>query len=175
MIGADVINKMINRKTIKVEIETGKAPDRLSISFKYVEAISNVNEAEIDVAVELAEERLEKGESSGYEFLFLEFEGKTVAYSCFGLIPCTKSSFDLYWIATHADFRNRGLGALLLKVTEETIKKLKGSGVYVETASRAQYLPTRQFYEKNGYTLKAQFEDYYDKGDDLVYYVKKIC
>jgi ribosomal protein S18 acetylase RimI-like enzyme len=133
------------------------------------------NEAEIDVAVELAEERLEKGENSGYEFLFLEFEGKTVAYSCFGLIPCTKSSFDLYWIATHADFRNRGLGALLLKVTEETIKKLKGSGVYVETASRAQYLPTRQFYEKNGYTLKAQFEDYYDKGDDLVYYVKKIC
>ncbi len=132
-------------------------------------------EDEIDIAVELAEERLDKGESSGYEFIFLEADGVTVAYSCFGLIPCTKNSFDLYWIATHHDYRNQGLGKQLLKTTEDTIKRLKGSGIYVETASRALYTPTRQFYEKNGYTLKAQFEDYYDKGDDLVYYVKRIC
>jgi len=132
------------------------------------------NDEEIDVAAELAEERLEKGEASGYEFIFLEIEDKTVAYSCFGLIPCTKNSYDLYWIATHHDYRNRGLGKQLLKATEEDIKALKGGGIYVETASRKQYTPTRMFYEKNGYELKAQFEDYYDKGDDLVYYVKRL-
>jgi len=132
------------------------------------------NEEEIDVAAELAEERLEKGEASGYEFIFLEIEGKTVAYSCFGLIPCTKNSYDLYWIATHLDYRNRGLGKQLLKATEEEIRTLKGGGIYVETASRKQYTPTRMFYEKNGYELKAQFEEYYDKGDDLVYYVKRL-
>ncbi|PKP31983.1 MAG: N-acetyltransferase [Bacteroidetes bacterium HGW-Bacteroidetes-16] len=132
------------------------------------------NDEEIDVAAELAEERLYKGEASGYEFIFLEVDGKTVAYSCYGLIPCTKNSYDLYWIATHHDFRNRGLGKQLLKATEEEIKALKGGGIYVETASRKQYTPTRMFYEKNGYELKAQFEDYYDKGDDLVYYVKRL-
>lgn len=129
---------------------------------------------EIEIAVELVEERYNKGESSGYEFIFLELDGKTVAYSCYGLIPLTKSSYDLYWIATHADYRSQGLGKILLTKTEDDIKARKGTGVYAETSSRDLYLPTRQFYLKNGYTLKAQFEDYYDKGDDLVYFVKKV-
>ncbi|HEY9114284.1 MAG TPA: GNAT family N-acetyltransferase [Bacteroidales bacterium] len=129
---------------------------------------------EIEIAVELAEERYNKGEASGYEFIFLELEGKTVAYSCYGLIPLTKSSYDLYWIATHADYRNKGLGKILLQKTEDDIKARKGTAVYAETSSRDLYISTRQFYLKNGYTLKAQFEDYYDKGDDLVYFVKKV-
>lgn len=160
----------MNNITLRKEIT---ASDPATIR-EIVTSTGFFGEDEIDVAVELAEERLEKGEASGYEFIFLEIEGKTVAYSCFGLIPCTKNSYDLYWIATHQDFRNRGLGKQLLKATEEDIKALKGGGIYVETASRKQYTPTRIFYEKNGYELKAQFEDYYDKGDDLVYYVKRL-
>lgn len=131
-------------------------------------------EDEIHVAVELAEERLSKGESSGYEFLFAEVNGKTVAYSCYGLIPCTLHSYDLYWIATHQDFKNRGIGRALLRETEKAIKKAGGTGIYVETSSREQYAPTRAFYEKNGYILKARFEDYYDMGDDKVVYIKKV-
>lgn len=129
---------------------------------------------EIEIAVELVEERLNKGEASGYEFIFLELDGETVAYSCYGLIPLTKSSYDLYWIATHAEHRNKGLGKILLQKTEDDIKARKGTAVYAETSSRDLYISTRQFYLKNGYTLKAQFEDYYDKGDDLVYFVKKF-
>ncbi len=160
----------MNNITLRKEIT---ASDPATIR-EIVTSTGFFGEDEIDVAVELAEERLEKGEASGYEFIFLEVDGKTVAYSCYGLIPCTKNSYDLYWIATHLDYRNRGLGKQLLKATEEEIKALKGGGIYVETASRKQYTPTRMFYEKNGYELKAQFEDYYDKGDDLVYYVKRL-
>ncbi len=129
---------------------------------------------EIDIAIELAEERLSKGAASGYEFIFLEYDGKTVAYSCYGLIPLTKSSYDLYWIATHAEYRGKGLGKILLQETEKDIKARGGTGIYAETSSRALYEPTRQFYLKNEYDLKAQFEDYYDEGDDLVYFVKRI-
>jgi len=129
---------------------------------------------EIEIAVELIEERLQKGEASGYEFIFLEIDGKTIAYSCYGLIPLTKSSYDLYWIATHSGHRNKGLGKILLVETEKDIKARKGTAVYAETSSRELYVPTRQFYLRNGYTLKAQFEDYYDKGDDLCYFVKKL-
>lgn len=132
------------------------------------------HQEEIEIAVELVEERLNKGEASGYEFIFLEVDGQTVAYSCFGLIPLTKRSYDLYWIATHADHRNRGFGKILLKETEQDIIDRKGGAVYAETSSRDLYLPTRQFYLRNGYELKAQFEDYYDIGDDLVYFVKKL-
>lgn len=129
---------------------------------------------EIKVAVELVEERLEKGMASGYEFLFAEKNGETIAYSCYGLIPCTLKSYDLYWIACHNDHRGSGIGRNLLKLTEQEIKKAGGYGVYVETSSKDQYLPTRIFYEKNNYLLKSRFEDFYDTDDDKLVYVKYL-
>ncbi|MBN2891266.1 MAG: GNAT family N-acetyltransferase [Bacteroidales bacterium] len=129
---------------------------------------------EIEVAVELVQEAFEKGKESGYEFVFVDVDDKTVAYSCFGLIPCTLVSYDLYWIATHNDFRGKGLGKVVLQKTEEIVKFLKGKGIYVETSSKPLYLPTQKFYEKNDYTLKVSFEDFYAEGDDKYVYVKKI-
>ena len=60
---------------------------------------------EIPVAVEIVEERVAEGEESGYFFLFVEMEGKTVSYSCYGPIAGTDAGFDLYWIVTHNDNR----------------------------------------------------------------------
>ena len=131
-------------------------------------------EDEIRIAVELPEEWLAKGTASGYEFLFADIDGKPVAYSCYGLIPCTLHSYDLYWIATHQDFKNRGIGRTLLRETEKAIQKAGGITIYVETSSRDQYAPTRAFYENNNYILKARYEDFYDRGDDKVVYIKKV-
>jgi ribosomal protein S18 acetylase RimI-like enzyme len=129
-------------------------------------------EDEILVAAELAEERLQKGADSGYEFLFAEIAGETVAYSCYGLIPCTLQSYDLYWIVTHRDFMNRGIGKHLLQETEKTIILAGGKGIYVETSSKDQYIPTRAFYENNQYLLRARFENFYAPADDKLVYVK---
>lgn len=131
-------------------------------------------EDEIAVAVELVEERLAKGEASGYEFIFAEINGETVAYSCFGLIACTLHSYDLYWIATHKNFMYKGIGRELLRETENAIWNAGGIGIYVETSSKDQYAPTRAFYVNNGYTLRVQLEDYYDSGDDKCIYIKKV-
>lgn len=131
-------------------------------------------EDEIAVAVELPEEMLLKGAASGYEFLFADIDGKPVAYSCYGLIPCTLHSYDLYWIATHDDYKNQGIGRALLRETEKAIKNAGGITIYVETSSRDQYTPTRAFYEKNGYIVKAIYEDFYDRGDNKVVYIKKV-
>lgn len=132
------------------------------------------NAEEIDIAVELVTENLAKGSASGYEFIFAESERKDVlGYSCYGKIPGTKNSYALYWIAVHEKYRNHGLGRVLLKETEADIFNQGGGGIYVETSSRQQYNSTRAFYANNSYQLKAQFEDYYDKGDDLVFFVKK--
>jgi ribosomal protein S18 acetylase RimI-like enzyme len=129
-------------------------------------------EDEVLVAAELVQERLEKGASSGYEFLFAEMDGETLAYSCFGLIPCTLHSYDLYWIATHREYMNRGIGKYLLQESEKAIFSLGGKGIYVETSSKDQYAPTRAFYEKNQYLLQARFENFYAPGDDKLVYVK---
>ncbi|MBN2662179.1 MAG: GNAT family N-acetyltransferase [Bacteroidales bacterium] len=145
---------------------------------EYVESILKSSgffrDDEIIVALELIDERLIKGVQSGYEFVFLEIDNIPVAYTCFGLIPCSLISYDLYWIGTHQEFRNRGLGQIVLKKTEEIIKTMNGQAIYIETSSKEMYLSTQKFYEKSGYELKVVFENFYDIGDGKSVFVKKI-
>jgi N-acetylglutamate synthase-like GNAT family acetyltransferase len=154
---------------------------RSHVKFEDIEDVTEIvrstaffREDEVLVARELIDEAFHKGKESGYEFIFAEVDGRTVAYSCYGLIPCTLKSYDLYWIATHNDFRGKGIGRIVLKQTEEAVNKLGGKTVYVETSSKEQYISTRIFYEKNDYILKAQFEDFYDIGDDKCVYIKVV-
>ena len=131
-------------------------------------------DAEIDVAVELVEERLSKGESSGYYFVFAEQGGRVVGYTCFGPIPCTIASFDLYWIAVHDSCRGQGVGKALMRKSEECIAAMGGTRVYIETSFRAQYVPTRQFYFACGYQEAAVLADFYAPGDGKVIYLKVL-
>src|SRR5512139_1266753 len=125
---------------------------------------------EIAVAVELVQERLKKGAESGYHFLFAEKDKKVVGYSCFGPIPCTVESYDIYWIAVQEELRRSGLGVELLKKVEEKIKEMGGNRIYVETSSREQYEPTRLFYSRCGYRREATLENFYSHGDHKVIY-----
>ena len=129
---------------------------------------------EIPVAVELIQERIEKGIASEYFFVFADFEGQTIAYTCFGPIACTKSSYDLYWIATQNDFRGKGIGKLILEESEKEIAKLGGKGIYIETSSKPLYAPTQQFYIKCGYKIEAILKDFYDIDDDKLIFTKFI-
>lgn len=130
---------------------------------------------EIDVAVEIVEEYLEKGASCGYRFVFLDDEnGNLIAYSSFGEIGCTRKRYDIYWLAVMNTFRGKGIGRKVMLETESQIAAEGGEIAYVETSSREQYLPTRQFYEKLNYTREAEIKDFYDNGDSKVIYSKKI-
>ncbi len=130
---------------------------------------------EVDVAVELARENLEKGpELSGYHFILAEAEGKTLGYTCFGPIPCTKNRYDLYWIAVHEQYRKMGLGKKLIRETEAQIKALGGMKIYIETSSRDLYQATRRFYSACDYQVEAILKEFYDQGDDKVIYLKNL-
>lgn len=129
---------------------------------------------EVPVAVELVAEGLEQGAACDYQFVFAEVEGSTAAYACFGLIPCTLFSYDLYWIATHENHRGQGLGKAVLREVEKAVAAAGGKAIYVETSYLPKYEPTRAFYLKNNYLEKARFEDFYNDGDDKVVYVKKL-
>ena len=131
-------------------------------------------EAEIEVAVELVQERLTKGLASEYYFVFAEQDDKVVGYTCFGPIACTLASYDLYWIAVHNDARGKGIGKKLLLKSEACIAAQGGQRVYIETASRKQYEPTRKFYLSCGYREEAVLEDFYAPGDGKVIYVKVL-
>ncbi len=90
------------------------------------------------------------------------------------MIPCSKISYDLYWIAVHSSQRGKGYGKHLLKLTEEYIKKLGGIQIILDTSSTEQYSPTRHFYESSGYEKATMIPDFYDYGDGKVIYVKRI-
>jgi ribosomal protein S18 acetylase RimI-like enzyme len=128
--------------------------------------------AEADIAVELVDTRLAQGLHSGYYFLFAEHHDKVIGYTCFGPIPGTLLSYDLYWIAVHPTYQSLGLGTTLLGRSETAIGQLGGGRIYVETSSRPLYAPTHAFYRARGYRQEAYLEDYYAPGDAKVVYVK---
>lgn len=152
---------------------TAKKEDNVNIR-EIVSSTGFFSDDEVNIAVELVEERLSKGLESGYHFLFLEVDGKTIAYSCFGPIPATKFSFDLYWIAVHKDYQNFGLGKILLTVSENAISNLGGNRIYVETSGREQYISTRKFYLACDYKEEAVLKDFYAPGDAKFLYLKVV-
>jgi GNAT superfamily N-acetyltransferase len=129
---------------------------------------------EVEIAVELVEERLKEGESSGYYFVFAEQDGTTVAYSCFGSDIMSKTCWDLYWIATHNDYRGKGIGKKLLKETEKEAAKMGCVILIAETSGLPHYAPTRAFYENTGFDLEARIKDFYTMGDDKLFFTKRI-
>jgi ribosomal protein S18 acetylase RimI-like enzyme len=130
---------------------------------------------EIEVAEELIQDRLGRGPASGYHFFFAEIENRVVGYTCYGPIPCTQKSFDLYWIAVSEELRGHGIGSRLLAETEKAILQQGGERVYIETSSRPDYEPTRKFYEQSGYHLAARLDDFYARGDAKLTWEKNLA
>ena len=129
---------------------------------------------EIDLAGELAEEKLAQGNNCSYQFLFAEDKDSILGYTCYGLIPATCGSYDLYWIAVDEKSRSQGLGKELMQKTQHIIGDMGGRLIYVETSSRDQYKPTHSFYESCGYRQEAFLKDFYAAGDSKIIYVKTL-
>ncbi len=140
-----------------------------------VESTGFFSPAEVDMAADLVRQRLKFGPAADYEFLLAEdSKGSLAAYSCFGPVPCTEGSFDLYWIAVNPGFQGGGLGRDVARRTEEIVRSMGGRRLYAETSGRPQYARTRAFYEKNGYRRASLLENFYARGDDRVTYVKEF-
>jgi len=151
-------------------------PEKRDIArvLEIVESTKFFYDHEVEIAAELVSERLAHGESTEYFFVFAEVDGITAAYSCYGPIEMSKTSFDLYWIATHNDFRGKGIGKKLL---EETFKEAKSMGCKIliaETSGLEHYAPTRAFYDSNKFELEARLKNFYAEGDDKLFYTKRI-
>lgn len=129
---------------------------------------------EVEIAAELVQERLSEGEESGYYFVFAETEGRTIAYSCFGSDVMSKTCYDLYWIATHNDYRGKGIGKKVLAETEKLALEMGCQILIAETSGLPHYEPTRGFYHNTGFILEATIKDYYTLGDDKLFFTKRI-
>ncbi len=139
-----------------------------------IRATSFFNPEEIEVALELVDDRLANGESSHYRFLVAEADGAIAGYACWGPIPGSQESADLYWIVVHPRFQGRGVGSALLEAAEAWMSAAGRPRVYVETSTRPQYLPTRAFYTACGYHLASELPDFYAPGDGKATFLKVL-
>ncbi|HEX3555790.1 MAG TPA: GNAT family N-acetyltransferase [Thermoanaerobaculia bacterium] len=139
-----------------------------------IRATGFFNAEEIEVALELVDDRLTQGEASHYRFLVGDVDGEVAGYACWGPIPGSQESADLYWIVVHPRFQGRGVGAALLRAAEDWMAAAGRPRVYVETSTRPQYDPTRAFYAACGYHLAAELPDFYAPGDGKAVFLRVI-
>ena len=128
-------------------------------------------EMEVALALEVFDEALAKP-SGSYRYILAEAEGETLGYACYGKDEQTVSSYELYWIAVDDRWRGTGIGHRLLEAVENAIRALGPAQLFIETAGREQYLPTRKFYEHKGYKEVAWLDDYFAPGDARVIFAK---
>jgi D-alanine-D-alanine ligase len=130
---------------------------------------------EVKVALEVFDAALGigRGRDPDYESAGVELDGRLAGWACWGPTPCTVGTFDLYWIVVSAERQGQGVGSTLLAEVERRVTG-RARLIVVETAGRDQYAATRGFYESRGYRVETRIADYYEPGDDLVTYVKRI-
>ncbi len=129
---------------------------------------------EIDVAMELVDQALNDQNQKDYQIYTYKENKKLIGYYCVGPTPLTMGTYDLYWIVVEPNSHKRGIGKMLLKHAEDTVKSQGGRLIIVETSSQPKYKNTRKFYQGNKYEELARIKDYYQIGDDLVIYGKYV-
>jgi ribosomal protein S18 acetylase RimI-like enzyme len=157
-----------------VRFRTRPRRDDVAALRRLVAATRVFYRAERVIALELLQERLERGAKSGYSFIFAEQGGELIGYCAWGRVPLTKRSYDLYWIAVAPRAQGLGIGRQLMERTERAVAARGGGGLYIETSSRRAYDRTRRFYRAAGYRLAARLADFYAPGDHKILFCKMI-
>jgi len=147
--------------------------DRSAIR-RMVKATGMFAAREVDIALELVDDALEKGTHSDYRFLFADRGHRLAGYACFGHIGCTESAFDLHWIVVHPHEQGRGLGRLLLGRTEALVRISGGTRLFIETSGRDEAAATLAFYRRCGYRPVSVIDDFYAPGDPRIIFAKDL-
>ena len=130
---------------------------------------------EVNTALGLVDETCSKGnDESGYFWLKIEDAGRIVAFATYGNNPCSKHSWELYWIAVRSNSRGKGYGTVILEAVEDDVRERGGGILWIETSGRELYKPTEAFYLRKGYELAASLKDFYAPGDPKQIYRKEL-
>ena len=132
----------------------------------------NFKEEDITVAMELVKIAASDSDQNDYHLFVYEENGKILGYHCTGRRPLTDAVYDLYWIVTDPDYKNKGVGKSLIVHAENFVMENKGRWLLVETSSRDVYQTTRNFYLRNNYSIISEINDFYSLGDNLIVFGK---
>jgi ribosomal protein S18 acetylase RimI-like enzyme len=138
-------------------------------------SVENFNQAERDCAMELVDIYLNNEDQQDYWFAVAEnSQAVPLAYACWGPVPLTQGTFDLYWIAVHPNARSRGLGQALIAFVVEKVREQGGRLLIAETSAKESYRKTIEFYQRLNFEEASRIKDFYDVGDDRLIFIKRL-
>ena len=131
---------------------------------------------EVAVVAELFDGYLRDPIQSGYNFLTdrAPESGAVLGFACWGPTSLSRGAADLYWIATARHAQGRGVAARLFQAVEEKVRSAGRWLIVIWTSSRPEYEAARNFYQRMGCDTACQLVDFYDHGDDLVVFVRRL-
>jgi ribosomal protein S18 acetylase RimI-like enzyme len=150
------------------------APTDRGIVAELIMSVDHFNQAEVECALELIDLYLNNLQQTDYRVIVAEDLCQLHAYACWGPVPLTRGTYDLYWIATHPGSRGRGFGRALIEHIENKIAGVGGRLLVAETSAKKSYEGTIAFYRRLGFETASHIKDFYDVGDDRLIFVKRL-
>jgi aminoglycoside 6'-N-acetyltransferase I len=147
-------------------------PSDVSEIEKLLKKISNFNDEEFKVAMELVNIAANNPKQKDYNIFVYEEDGKILGYHCTGRRPLTDAVYDIYWIVSDPEKSGLGIGRKLLEHAENFVKENNGRWILIETSSREEYIATQKFYFRNNYSIVSEIKDFYSLGDNLLIFGK---
>jgi len=130
---------------------------------------------EIKVAMELIDIVLRDPSQEDYKIdCMANDEDQAIGYVCYGPVPMTQGTFDLYWIVVDPRSQGQGVGSKLLYFLEEIVRERRGRMILIDTSSTPQYEMTQKFYSRHGFQEVARVPDYYHPGNDRITFCKRL-
>lgn len=157
-----------------VSIRQGIRPGDRDAIERILRASRAFREEEIAVGLELVDETLDPRPDTDFRWIVAERGSDVLGFACFGPVPMTDGTFDLYWIAVANEARGSDVATRLDRAVEDEARGQGGRWVLAETSSTAPYAPARRFYAKRGYSLVERIPDFYRDGDDRITFGKRL-
>lgn len=129
---------------------------------------------EISVGLELVDESLNPRPETDYVWIIAQLGPDLAGFACYGPVPLTDATYDLYWIAVAPPFRGSPVASTLEDAVASAVKARLGRWLLAETSSTPPYEPARKFYHKRGYTQLSLIPDFYRPGDARVTFGKRL-
>ena len=148
--------------------------DRARLQSMLIEAQVFTHE-EIEVAMELIGIVSKDANQGDYRIdCMANDEDQAIGYVCYGPVPMTQGTFDLYWIVVDPRCQGQGVGSRLLHFLEEVVRERKGRIILIDTSSIPQYEKAQKFYFRHGFQEVARVPDYYYPGNDRITFCKRL-
>lgn len=153
--------------------DTLRPADREPIG-RILEATGAFRPEEITIGLELVDETLNPGPSTDYRWFLADVDGAMAGFACFGPVPLTDGTYDLYWIAVDPAFGRAGVATRLDEAVEAAVRAVGARWLLAETSSTPLYAPAQAFYLRRGYRLLERIADFYRAGDDRMTFGKRL-